>query len=384
MKTAQRIEGVSEYYFAKKLREIRELDQDGGPKVLNLGIGSPDLPPHPSVVEALCQGAAQPQAHGYQAYRGTAELREAFAQWYRRSYGVALDPASEIMPLLGSKEGIMHLTMSYAEPGDEVLVPNPGYPTYEAVARLAQATPRRYPLHERLGWLPDLDALAQEGLGKAKMLWINYPNMPTGAQASRAFFDEAVAFAREHGILLCHDNPYSFILNPNPQSLLQAQGALEVAVELNSLSKSHNMAGWRMGMLAGRADRLDEVARFKTNMDSGMFLPVQQAAAAALRLGPDWFASLNAVYEARRRWAWEIMEAIGCVYERHAVGMFVWAKIPANWPDGMALSDRLLREARVFITPGSIFGSQGDGHIRLSLCSSEAVLQEALARIQAI
>ncbi|GAA3938402.1 pyridoxal phosphate-dependent aminotransferase [Hymenobacter algoricola] len=381
---ASRLQHTSEYYFSRKLREIDALNQTGAP-VINLGIGSPDLPPHPSVVAALTTAAQRPDTHAYQNYKGVPALRQAMAAWYQRQYGVTLDADSEVLPLLGSKEGIMHVSMTFLEAGDEVLLPNPGYPAYRAAAQLSGATPVDYDLTAANNWLPDLDALAQQDLSRVKLMWVNYPHMPTGTAADPAFFARLVAFATAHNILLVHDNPYSFILNHDaPQSLLAVPGAREVALELNSLSKSHNLAGWRVGMLAGRADLLQEVLRFKSNLDSGMFLPVQLAAVAALALDDTWYAGLNAHYQARRELVFALLDALGCPYEPNQVGLFVWAALPAGYADGYALSDELLRAARVFITPGGIFGSNGNSFIRVSLCQTTSVLEAALGRIRAV
>ncbi|GAA4018953.1 aminotransferase class I/II-fold pyridoxal phosphate-dependent enzyme [Hymenobacter fastidiosus] len=379
---ASRLQHTSEYYFSRKLREIDELNKAGA-RVINLGIGSPDLPPHPSVVAALTTAAQLPDTHAYQNYKGVPALRQAMTAWYQRQYGVTLDADAEILPLLGSKEGIMHVSMTFLEAGDEVLIPNPGYPAYRAAAQLSGATPVDYDLTAANNWLPDLDALAQRDLSRMKLMWVNYPHMPTGTPAEPAFFARLVAFATAHDILLVHDNPYSFILNNDPpQSLLAVPGAREVVLELNSLSKSHNMAGWRVGMLAGRADLLQEVLRFKSNLDSGMFLPVQRAAVAALALDDTWYAELNAHYRARRELVFELLETIGCTFARQQVGLFVWAAIPAGYADGYALSDELLHQAKVFLTPGGIFGSNGNGFIRVSLCQTTEVLEAALARIK--
>ncbi|RYU81083.1 pyridoxal phosphate-dependent aminotransferase [Hymenobacter persicinus] len=378
---ASRLQHTSEYYFSRKLREIEALNQAGA-AVINLGIGSPDLPPHPTVVEALTSAAQRSDTHAYQNYKGVPALRQAMAAWYGRQYGVALDADSEVLPLLGSKEGIIHVSMTFLEAGDEVLIPNPGYPAYRAAAQLSGATPIDYDLTAENHWLPDLDALARRDLSRVKLMWVNYPHMPTGTAADPAFFARLVAFAAAHNILLVHDNPYSFILNPEaPQSLLAVPGAREVALELNSLSKSHNMAGWRVGLLAGRADLLQEVLRFKSNLDSGMFLPVQLAAVAALQLDHAWYEALNTHYRARRELVLELLDTIGCAVAPGQVGLFVWAAVPAGYADGYALSDELLREARVFITPGGIFGSNGNGFIRVSLCQPVEVLRAALARV---
>ncbi|MDO7849049.1 aminotransferase class I/II-fold pyridoxal phosphate-dependent enzyme [Hymenobacter sp. M29] len=381
---ASRLAHTGEYYFSRKLRELAALNAAGA-NIINLGIGSPDLPPHPSVTAALAASVALPNAHGYQGYQGTPALRGAMAEFYQRHYGVALDPASEILPLLGSKEGLMHIAMTFLEAGDAVLIPNPGYPTYRAVAEISGAEVREYDLTAAAGWLPDLEALAQTDLSRVKMMLVNYPHMPTGASADVAFLMRLVAFAKAHGILLVHDNPYGFILNETPPvSLLAVPGAREVALELNSLSKSHNLAGWRVGMLCGRADLIADVLRFKSNMDSGMFLPVQQAAVAALALGDDWFRELNATYRARRALVLELLRALGCAPAPGQVGLFIWAAVPAGFADGYALSDAVLARARVFITPGGIFGSNGQSYVRASLCQPESVLREALARVQGI
>ena len=379
---ASRLAHTGEYYFSRKLRELAALNAAGA-NIISLGIGSPDLPPHPSVIAALAASAAQPNAHGYQSYQGTPALRGAVAEFYQRHYGVALDPATEILPLLGSKEGLMHIGMTFLEAGDAVLIPNPGYPTYRAVAEICGAEVREYDLTEASGWLPDLDALAATDLSRVKLMLVNYPHMPTGTAAGRPFLTRLVEFATAHNILLVHDNPYGFILNETPPlSLLAVPGAREIAVELNSLSKSHNLAGWRVGLLAGRADIIANVLRFKSNMDSGMFLPVQQAAVAALALDDDWFTGLNATYRARRALVLELLEALGCAPAPDQVGLFIWAAVPAGFADGYALSDAVLAEARVFLTPGGIFGSNGLGYIRASLCQPVALLREALARVQ--
>ncbi|SDY38435.1 pyridoxal phosphate-dependent aminotransferase [Hymenobacter psychrophilus] len=384
MQVASRLQHTQEYYFSQKLREIAALNQLGEP-VINLGIGSPDLPPHPHVVAALTDAAQRPDAHAYQSYQGVPALRQAMAGWYQRQYGVTLDPATEILPLLGSKEGIMHISMTFLEAGDEVLLPNPGYPAYRAAAQLSGATPHDYDLTAETNWLPDLEALARQDLRRVKIMWVNYPHMPTGTPPPPGFFERLVAFARDHDILLVHDNPYSFILNERPaQSLLAVAGAREVVLELNSLSKSHNLAGWRVGLLAGRADLLQQVLRFKSNLDSGMFLPVQLAAVAALGLDDSWQHELNARYAARRELVLELLAQLGCYPTPGQVGLFVWAAVPPEYADGYALSDALLHQARVFLTPGGIFGSNGNGYIRVSLCQPPEVLQAALKRVQAV
>ncbi|GAO43272.1 pyridoxal phosphate-dependent aminotransferase [Flavihumibacter petaseus] len=379
--TAKRLDGIGEYYFSTKLREIDALNQ-AGKAIINLGIGSPDLPPHPDVIRVLAEEAAKPSTHAYQNYKGAPALREAIRDWYQNWYGVDLDPATEILPLIGSKEGIMHICMTYLNEGDKALIPNPGYPTYSSAVKLAGGIPVPYELKPDLHGEPDLDALAAGDLSAVKLMWVNYPHMPTGQLPSKNFFEKLVAFGKKNGILICHDNPYSFILNDNPVSLLAVPGAKEVVLELNSLSKSQNMAGWRVGMLAGAKERIDEVLRFKSNMDSGMFLPVQLAAAHALRLGKDWYDSVNAIYSRRREKVFRLLDLLGCTYDRNQVGMFVWAPVPDSYQDGFALSDAVLYNANVFITPGGIFGSAGNGFIRISLCCTEEKLQQALDRVQ--
>ncbi|SFN37794.1 Aspartate/methionine/tyrosine aminotransferase [Chitinophaga sp. YR627] len=381
LQVAKRLQQTEEYYFSKKLREIDEMNKAGA-KVINLGIGSPDLPPHPSVISALHEYAQKPDTHAYQGYKGIPALRKAMADWYQRFYGVSLEPEKEVLPLIGSKEGIMHICMTYLQEGDEALVPNPGYPTYRSAVNLSGATVVDYDLEEKNGWLPDLDALAKRDLSKVKLMWVNYPHMPTGARFNEAFAQKLIAFAQQHNILICHDNPYSFILNKQPQSLLQTPGAREVVLELNSLSKSSNMAGWRVGMLVGKQEWINEVLRFKSNMDSGMFQPLQMAAVKALELGPEWYAELNGIYEGRRKKVFELLELLNCTFDRDQVGLFVWAKIPAGAKDGFALTDAILQQAQVFITPGGIFGSNGNGYIRVSLCKDEKVFDEVLDRIK--
>ncbi|WP_134089501.1 pyridoxal phosphate-dependent aminotransferase [Olivibacter sp. XZL3] len=380
IEVAKRLQHTEEYYFSKKLREIDELNKNGA-KVINLGIGSPDLPPHPTVIETLNKYASLPSAHAYQSYKGLPALRSAIASWYNKYYAVTLNPDTEILPLIGSKEGIMHICMTYLQEGDEALIPNPGYPTYSSAVRLAGATGVPYELEESRGWLPDLDALAKRDLSKVKLMWINYPHMPTGAKADKDFFVRLIAFAKAHHILLCHDNPYSFILTEQPSSLMSIEGAKEVSLELNSLSKSSNMAGWRVGMLVGQQDRINEIMRFKSNMDSGMFLPLQMAAAAALALDTDWYKDLNEIYRSRREKVYQLLRALNCDFNPSQVGLFVWAKIPSGYSDGYQLSDEILKQAAVFITPGGIFGSAGNSYIRVSLCTTENVLQEAIDRI---
>lgn len=378
---AKRLDSVHEYYFAGKLREIAQMQRDGKP-VLNLGIGSPDLPPHPAVLKALQDGAANPKAHGYQSYTGIPALREAWAEWYRTYYHVQLNPDNQILPLIGSKEGIVHIAMAFLEPGDVALVPNPGYPAYSAATQLAGASVQWYDLTEENNWLPDFAELERTDLSKVKILWANYPHMPTGAPGSEAVFQQLVDFGKKHNILIVNDNPYSFILNEHPRSILAAAGAEEVALELNSLSKSQNMAGWRVGMVAGHPTYLQSILRFKSNMDSGQFLPVQQAAVQALHLPPDWYTTLNDTYRERQQVAFRILESLDCRFSRLQQGMFVWAKIPEHYADCYALSDELLYERHVFLTPGGIFGSNGNRFVRISLCSDVQTLETALQNIQ--
>jgi len=385
-----RLQGIGEYYFSAKLREIEQLN-NAGKSILNLGIGSPDLPPHPNVIATLQKAAADPANHAYQGYKGIPALRQAMAQWYQEKYQVALDPEKEILPLIGSKEGIMHICMTYLNQGDAALIPDPGYPTYASAVRLSGGLPLTYDLTEEKNWLPTIEELSKtihqfneshQASGKrVKLLWLNYPHMPTGAPGNEAFFIELLALAEREGILLCHDNPYSFILNNNPSSLLRLPGAKKVAIELNSLSKSHNMAGWRVGILAGSADRIQEVLTFKSNMDSGMFKPMQLAAVEALRLELSWHHQLNDVYQKRQLLVFKIMDLLGCKYQTNQVGMFVWAAIPTTYTDGYQLSDAVLNQANVFITPGGIFGKNGLKYIRISLCSKEEVFVQALERI---
>lgn len=381
IKTAHRLDGIGEYYFSRKLKEIEELNRTGE-TVINLGIGSPDLPPHPDVIRVLQEEAAKPGVHAYQSYKGAEALRRAMSDWYRKWYGVPLDPGTEILPLIGSKEGIMHICMTYLNQGDEALIPNPGYPTYRSAVQLAGGQCREYFLREENNYYPDFMELEAEDLRSVKLMFINYPHMPTGEPANRQWFERIVDFARRHNILVVHDNPYSFILNEDPLSLLSIDGAREVVIELNSLSKSHNMAGWRVGMLCGAKERIDDVLRFKSNMDSGMFLPVQLAAAKALSLEKSWYDEVNAVYKSRRQKARELLSMLDCTYSEDQSGMFLWARIPARYKDGFELSDELLHASRVFITPGGIFGSAGDQYIRVSLCSTEEKFLSSIQRIK--
>lgn len=367
IKPAKRTTLVQEYYFATKLREIAQMQAAGIP-VRNLGIGSPDLSPAPEVIAAMQTALTCPNMHGYQSYIGLPELRKAMADWYAEHYQVSLDPDDEILPLMGSKEGIMHIAMAFLEPGDIALVPNPGYPSYRAASLLAGAEVREYALTADQHWLPDFDALERSDLSRVKVLWANYPHMPTGTPASAAIFERLVQFGLKHNILIVNDNPYSFILNDAPESLLKVPNAKPVALELNSLSKSHNMAGWRMGMLLGHADLIRAVLRFKSNMDSGQHRPLQMAAAAALRLPKSWYRELNDTYVRRQKSATALLESFGCSVSPGQQGLFVWGKVPAEYPDGFAMSDTLLHKKHLFITPGGIFGSNGQHYVRISLC----------------
>ncbi len=381
IKPAQRLEEIKEYYFSKKLREVAEMNARGL-DVISLGVGGPDRPPHESVRRRLGEEAMAESTHGYQPHVGAPELRENLAHWYKERYGVDLDPKSEIQPLIGSKEGILHISLAFVNPGDEVLVPNPGYAAYRSITKMIGGVPVAYDLKEETGWLPDFDELEKRDLSKVKIMWVNYPHMPTGTRPSRELLEKIVDFGKRHGILIVHDNPYSFILNPEPMSLLSVDGAKEVALEMNSLSKSHNMAGWRMGMVGGRADRIACVLKVKSNIDSGQFLPMMRAASEALTLGQDWTDEVNRGYASRRVLVEKILEELGCTWDPTQVGLFVWAKIPESYENGEQLADELLDKARVFVTPGSVFGTNGDKYIRLSLCAPENRLEEALERVR--
>lgn len=378
---ASRLQVVQEYYFSTKLKQIAALKASGIP-VLNLGIGSPDLAPSDATIQALITSAQKKENHAYQGYQGIPALREAFAQFYQKQYQVDLNPNSEILPLMGSKEGIMHIAMAYLEKGDITLIPNPGYPTYQAACALTGAEVQSYELSEANGWLPDLDALAKRDLSQVKIMWVNYPHMPTGAKANKAFFEKLRDFALTHSILLVNDNPYSFILNDEPISMLSIPGMKEVALELNSLSKSHNMAGWRIGAVMGKQEFLAPILTFKSNMDSGMFLPLQEAATEALKADASWFKQQNEIYSARQKVVFQLMDLLNCSYDPQQSGMFVWAKIPSEYANGYELSDKILTENAVFITPGGIFGSQGNHYIRISLCAPISLFETAINRIK--
>lgn len=390
IKTSKRLEGIGEYYFSQKLREIDTLNKEGK-NIINLGIGSPDLPPHPDVIRILQEEAAKPSTHAYQSYKGSPVLRNAVSDWYKKWYKVELNPDTEILPLIGSKEGIMHICMTYLDKGDEVLVPNPGYPTYRSAVKLAGGKCVEYKLKEKNNYEPELDRLDEKKLKKVKLLFVNYPQMPTGQLPSEDLFKRIVAFGKKHNILVVHDNPYSFILNEHPASLLSVEGAKDCVIELNSLSKSHNMAGWRVGMLCGAKERIEEVLRFKSNMDSGMFLPLQLAAAKALSLGKEWQEEVNATYRERREKVFELLRLLQCKFSIEQAGMFVWAASPnpsaggaLEHPLGKSglLSDEILYKSGVFITPGGIFGSAGNNFIRVSLCAPVEKFTEAIDRIK--
>ncbi len=381
MKTAIRLNSVKEYYFSRKLREVASMIKEGKP-IINMGIGSPDLEPHPDVVQALQNAMQHPRAHMYQSYQGLPELRQSITDFYQTHYDVTLNPTTEVLPLMGSKEGVMHLSMAYLNPGDQVLIPNPGYPTYNSVTRLMEAEVVLYDLKESNDWQPDFNALDLLDTSRVKIMWLNYPHMPTGSDVFIKTFDRLIKWAKERNILLVNDNPYSFILTQKPQSILSRPGAMEVAVELNSLSKSFNMAGWRIGMLSGKAEVLQEALKVKSNIDSGMFYGVQQGAIAALKMMPNWFSHLNEVYKKRKALMVVFAEKLGASIEPGRVGLFLWAKLPEGSTDAETFIDSILREKNIFITPGTIFGSQGKGYVRFSLCVSEAKIIKAIKRLE--
>lgn len=379
IEVANRLKHVEEYYFSKKLREVAFLQSQGKP-IINLGIGSPDLEPPFKATMLLKDSLDEEGANKYQSYQGLPELREEIANFYKKQYKVNLSGQTEVLPLLGSKEGIMHISMAFLNPGDEVLIPNPGYPTYSAVTKLLEAKPVFYDLKEDNHWLPDFVALERLDLSKVKIMWISYPHMPTGANAPNKFYDEVIAFGRRHNILIVNDNPYSFILNKKPISIMRYNHAKEVCLELNSFSKTFNMAGWRVGMLVGSYEHLSAVLKVKSNMDSGMFYAVQKGAIEALKCSDMWFVSLNSVYEQRRELVWKLAEALNCTYDEYATGMFVWAKLPPHLKSE-EFTDLVLKEHSIFITPGIVFGSNGEGYVRFSLCSPEETIKEAIARV---
>ena len=379
MKAANRLDTVQEYYFSKKLREVRALSTEGKP-IINMGIGSPDLLPPAKVIEAIQQAVVIEGAHKYQSYQGLPEFREAVSDFYKNKYNVEVSSDHEILPLMGSKEGILHISMAFLNKGDKVLIPNPGYPTYTSVTNLVEATPIFYELTSENNWEPDFEKLEKEDVSDIKMMWVNYPHMPTGAKATQALFEKLIAFGKKHQILIINDNPYSFILNNNPLSILSVKGAKETALELNSLSKSFNMAGWRVGMLLGASSFLKEVLKVKTQMDSGMFYGIQQGAISALKVSSSWFSEMNEVYKNRRKLVWKIADTLGCSYDKNTTGMFVWAKTPQG-VKAENMVDDLLYNKDIFIAPGFIFGSSGEGYIRFSLCVSEEKIKEALERL---
>lgn len=376
--TAKRLESVQEYYFSRKLKEVRQLILEGKP-IINMGIGSPDLAPHFSIIEAIQESLLEEKAHEYQSYQGLPELRQGFASFYKTNFNVDLDFNSEILPLMGSKEGIMHISLAFLNEGDEVLIPNPGYPTYASVTELVQAKAIYYDLKEDTNWQPDFEKLEALDLSKVKLMWVSYPHMPTGANGTLELYQKLIDFGKKHHILIVNDNPYSFILNQNPLSILQIDGAKEIALELNSLSKTYNMAGWRVGMVSGNANFLDAILKVKSNMDSGMFYGIQKGAVAALKLGRDWFENQNEIYSKRRNLIFQLVEKINCTFDRNSVGLFVWAKLPKGIKSEEFI-DKLLLEKHIFLTPGTIFGSNGEGYIRFSLCVKEENICEAIKR----
>ena len=378
---ANRVASIKEYYFSTKLREVARLNAEGH-NIISLGIGGPDRPPHPEVINTLCTEALKPDAHGYQPYVGLPQLRQAFARWYKANYDVDLDPDTEIQPLIGSKEGILHTTLTFVNPGDGVLVPNPGYPTYTSVSRLAEAEIFTYDLTEEGGWEPDFDALERLPLERIKLMWVNYPHMPTGKCASQSLFARLVDFGKRHNIVIVNDNPYSFILNDNPLSILSVPGAKDIAIEMNSLSKSHNMPGWRVGMIAANPQFIQWILKVKSNIDSGQFKPLMLAASKALECDKEWYDDVNKTYASRRLIAEDIMRALGCHFDPAQRGLFLWGRIPDQYEGSEQLADRILYEAGVFLTPGFIFGSNGNRYIRISLCATNEKMLEALQRIK--
>lgn len=388
IKQSKRLNDVQEYYFSQKLQHIRQMDANGK-KVINLGIGNPDMNPSENTISELILSAQNPKSHGYQSYRGIPELRKAISNFYSETYNTPLESETEILPLLGSKEGITHISLAFLNAGDIVLVPDPGYPTYSSVTKMTQAKIVTYNLTERNNWMPDIKELtilvekSKKKKGKIKLLWLNYPNMPTGAEATDECFEKLIAFAKKNKILLCHDNPYSMVLNNSkPKSILSYAGAKEVAIELNSLSKSHNMAGWRVGWIAGKKEYMDTILKVKSNVDSGMFLPIQRAAAEALNNTTSWHSKRNEEYKRRREKVWELLDTINCDYSIQQVGMFVWAKLKDNKLSSEAYVEKILQKANVFITPGFIFGKNGEGYVRVSLCSEVHTIEEAIQRIK--
>ena len=382
IKPAERLSLVSEYYFSRKLKEVAQMNAEGK-DIISLAIGSPDMPPSKQTIQTLCEVASRPDTHGYQPTMGTPELRKALADFYKRWYGVDLNPATEIQPLIGSKEGILHVTLAFVNPGEEVLVPNPGYPTYTSLSKILGAKVVNYDLMEDNGWQPDFEQLEKMDLSRVKLMWTNYPNMPTGGNARMETYERLVDFARKHNIVVVNDNPYSFILNDKPMSLLQVEGAKDCCIEFNSMSKSHNMPGWRVGMCATNPTFISWILKIKSNIDSGTFRGIQLAAAAALSNDEEWHHEANIeTYSRRRKYAEQIMDALGCKYDPNQVGMFLWGRIPDRYSNCEELTERVLHEARVFITPGFIFGSKGERYVRISLCAKEEKIQAARERIR--
>lgn len=377
--TADRLKTVEEYYFSKKLREVRGLISEGKP-IINMGIGSPDLAPSEAVIKAVASSLNDNGAHQYQSYQGLPELREAIVAFYKNKFEVTVNPTNEVLPLMGSKEGIMHISMAFLNPGDQALIPNPGYPTYTSVTKLVGAIPKQYNLKAENNWFPDLEELGKQDLSKVKIMWVSYPHMPTGATASKEKLQELINFAKDNSILLVNDNPYSFVLSKNPTSILALENAKDVVLELNSLSKTFNMAGWRVGMVLGSATHINAILKVKSNMDSGMFYGIQKGAIAALKSGQEWFNALDEVYTSRRDLMFQLADKLNCKYDKNAVGMFVWAKLPEGAKTSEEFVDELLYDKNIFIAPGTIFGSNGEGYIRFSLCVKEEKIKEAIAR----
>jgi LL-diaminopimelate aminotransferase len=378
IKAAKRLDTVQEYYFSKKLREVGRLAAAGKP-IINMGIGSPDLKPPAEVLEAIQGSLGDVNAHKYQSYQGLPALRNAISKFYKSKFAVAVNPEDEVLPLMGSKEGIMHISMAFLNEGDQVLIPNPGYPTYTSVTKLVGAEPLFYNLSAAHNWQPDYEELERQDLSGVKIMWVNYPHMPTGTNATLEIFEKLVAFGKKHQILIINDNPYSFILNDNPVSILNVEGAKDVALELNSLSKAFNMAGWRVGMVLGNAAFIKEILKVKSNMDSGMFYGIQKGAIEALQLSDDWFTTQNKIYKERRALIWQLADKLGTTYDKNTTGLFVWAKIPEG-KKAVEVTDAVLYEKDIFITPGTVFGSQGEGYIRFSLCVTKEIIKEAIAR----
>jgi len=378
IQTAKRLETVQEYYFSIKLKEVRQLMSEGKP-IINMGIGSPDLAPHSSVIEAIQNAMLDEKAHEYQSYQGLPELRQGLADFYKNNFNVELNSNNEILPLMGSKEGIMHISLAFLNEGDEVLIPNPGYPTYVSVTELVQAKAVYYDLKNNNNWHPDFETLEKIDLSKVKLMWVSYPHMPTGANGTLELYQNLIDFGKKHNILIVNDNPYSFVLNENPLSIFQIEGSKDIALELNSLSKTFNMAGWRVGMVLGNSKFIDAILKVKSNMDSGMFYGIQKGAIAALKLGKEWFEGQNEIYTKRRNLIFELADKMNCTFDKNAVGMFVWAKLPTGIQSEQFI-DNLLYEKYIFLTPGSIFGGNGEGYIRFSLCVKEENILKAIKR----